>query len=64
MTRTPPPIDSELASELYCDEVLDGQGQFLYLDRVVSVSALDEDEATAFYGVQMEMFSEGDPHGS
>ena len=33
---------SELASELYCDEILDGSGRFLHLDSTVSVSALPE----------------------
>ncbi len=32
---------SELASELYCDEVLDGSGCFQYLDSVRSVSAFE-----------------------
>jgi len=36
--------DSEVASELYVDEVLDGQGRFSYLDSVGSVSALAEAE--------------------
>ena len=58
-------LDSEEASELYVDEVLDGSGRFQYLDRVVSMSALAEAEAAdRFYGVQMDMFSAGDPHGS
>ena len=35
-------IFSELAAELYVNEVLDGQGRFMYLDRVSSVSALPE----------------------
>ena len=38
----PPPIDSELASLLYVDEVLAGDGSFLYIDSDVSVSALPE----------------------
>ena len=36
--------DGEVASELYVDEVLDGSGRLLYLDRVSSVSALPEPE--------------------
>ena len=36
--------DSEEASELYVDEVLDGSGRFSYLDSVGSVSALAEAE--------------------
>ncbi len=35
-------LGSELAAELYVDEVLDGSGRFQYLDRVSSVSALPE----------------------
>ena len=35
---------SELASELYVDEVLAGDGSILQVDRIGSVSALDEDE--------------------
>ena len=34
---------SELAAILYVDEVLDGEGRFLYLDSKSSVSALTED---------------------
>ncbi len=35
------------------------------VDRSLSVSASDEDEANAFYGVQQEIpFPEGDPHGT
>ncbi len=33
---------SSLASEHYCDEVVDGAGRLLYLDKVGSVSALNE----------------------
>jgi len=36
--------DSEEASELYVDEVLDGSGRFSYLDSTGSVSALVEVE--------------------
>ncbi len=54
-------MDSELASLLYVDERVDGAGDFIELRSRVSVSALDEDEADAFYGVEMELFSEGDP---
>ncbi len=50
----PPPLDSELASELYCDEVLDGAGHFQYLDRVVSMSALPE-AGRLLRGAQIEM---------
>ena len=34
-----PHLDSEEASEMYVDDVLDGQGKAGYLDKVVSVSA-------------------------
>ena len=44
MTRiSPPPIESEEASELYVDEVLDGSGSFQYLDKVGSVSGLEQE---------------------
>jgi len=57
-------LGSEEASELYVDEVLDGSGRFLYVDSVVSVSALAEAEAAdRFYGVQQDLFDVGDPHG-
>ena len=32
-------LDSELAALLYCDELVDGDGNFYDLDRSVSVSA-------------------------
>ncbi len=31
-------MESELAAELYVDEVVDGSGRLLYVDKVVSVS--------------------------
>jgi len=44
-----PPLDSELAAELYVDDVLDGGGRPVYLDKVGSVSAVeDEDESCVF----------------
>jgi len=39
-------MHSELASLMYVNEVVDGEGLFLYIDRVVSMSALAEAEAT------------------
>ena len=42
-------MESELAAEMYCDELLDGSGSFQYLDRSVSVSALDEDEDASIH---------------
>ncbi len=38
--------DSEAASELYVDEVLDGSGRFGYLDSVGSMRGLAEAEDT------------------
>ena len=35
---------SEVAAERYCDELVDGRGRPLYLDKVGSVSGLDADE--------------------
>ncbi len=40
LDKLAPPIDSELAAEMYCDEILDGAGRYLHLDRVRSVSGL------------------------
>ncbi len=59
--RRPPPIDSEEASLLYCDEVLDGAGRFLYVDRDVSLSALPEAGAADRF-VQSEMFDQREIH--
>jgi len=36
-----PPLNSEEASEMYVDDVLDGQGRPAYLDKVVSMSELE-----------------------
>jgi len=38
-------LERELAADMYCDEVIDGSGRLLYLDTVVSVSALAEAES-------------------
>ena len=35
-------MQSELACEMYCDEIVDGHGNVLYLDKVVSVSAPED----------------------
>jgi len=35
-------MDSELASEMYVDEVLTGDGQFVRLDNVSRVTAMDD----------------------
>ncbi len=45
--------DSEEASELYVDEVLDGSGRFRYLDSVSSVSALAEAEDSRVWDEQL-----------
>ena len=45
--------DSEEASALYVDEVLDGRGRFCYLDTVGSVSALAEAEASRVWDDQL-----------
>ena len=37
-------LASERAAKDYCNEVVDGSGRLLYLDKVVSVSALVEVE--------------------
>jgi len=55
-------LASEEASELYVDGVLTGDGFPVRVDIPLSVSALAEAEADAFYDVQQ--LSEGDPHGS
>ncbi len=40
MMFRPPPPDSEVAAEMYVDELLDGSGDFQYLDIPGSVSGL------------------------
>jgi len=40
-------VDSELGAVLYVDEVIDGEGRFLQLDRSLSVSAMPESEAAS-----------------
>ena len=35
-------LASELAAELYVDEVIDGSGRLLYVDKDVSMSALPD----------------------
>jgi len=50
MRSSPPASDqfllSEGASEMYVDEVVDGQGRLQYIDRVGSVSALPDGRTT------------------
>ena len=56
---------SELASELYVDDVLTGDGFPVILDIPGSMSAMAEAETrAAFANREMDNFSEGDPHGS
>ena len=56
---------SELASELYVDELLAGDGRILQVDNLLSMSALAEAEARASAGnLHLDRLSEGDPHGS
>jgi len=64
--RRPPPIDSEEASLLYCDEVLAGDGTFLHIDRVDSVSGLVLVRGITPIPewIQRHTRPEGDPHGS
>ena len=45
--------DSEEASELYVDEVLDGSGRFSYLDRTVSMRGLVEVEESRVWDAQL-----------
>ncbi len=40
----PPSIDSEVAAQLYVNEELDGDGNWLHLDKVGSVSGARRDE--------------------
>ncbi len=42
-------LESEAAAEDFCDELLDGAGNILYLDRPGSVSALIEIEEDFVY---------------
>ena len=59
-----PYLETESAAVAYVDERVDGDGILLDVDSTVSVSALSRAEAAdRFYGIQMEMFSEGDLHG-
>ena len=44
-------LASELVSELYCDEVLAGDGSLLQIDSPFSVSALAEAEAADRFSV-------------
>ena len=52
-------LGSELAAVLYCDEILDGAGDFYDIDRTVSVSGQGpRTEADSYYGIQQELFPE------
>ena len=58
-------LGSELAAELYVNEVLDGAGQFQYLDKSGSVSAMVEVEDDFDYVPNHnELFRQEVPHGS
>ncbi len=51
-------LQTELAAEMYVDELLDGQGRSLYLDRVSRVTALTEAETDAEYDPEHVKFNE------
>ncbi len=58
-------MDTELASELYVDEVLTGDGRLVILDTVRSMRGLIRfDSRWDCERNQMEIFPEGSPHGS
>jgi len=58
-------MDSELASELYVDEVLTGDGRLVILDKYRSVSGpIRFDSALDCRLNQLELFPEESPHGS
>ncbi len=64
MKRLAPPIDSEEAAELYVDEVLDGAGRFVHLDKVASVSGLIRfDLVTDRMRPRQILLPKEDPHG-
>jgi len=42
-------IQTELAAEMYTDDLVDGKGQPLYLDSIVSMSGMVEVEVDAEY---------------
>jgi len=59
------PLDSEMAAELYCDEVLTGDGHLIRLDRYRSVSGLVLVRDTlAQMADKVKVRPEGGPHGS
>ena len=58
-------MESELASELYCDEVLTGDGHFVRLDIPGSVSGLIRFDSRWDCELnQLEIFPKESPHGS
>ena len=59
----PPPLDSEVAAEFYCDELLDGQGRWQYLDNPRSVSGLIRSDSPETRPGLILLPKEG-PHGS
>jgi len=58
-------MDSEKASEMYVDEVLDGDGNIQYLDSTVSVRGVIRfDSARGFTRFNISLFPTESPHGS
>ena len=61
------PLDSELAAELYVDEVLNGDGHLVTFDRSSSVSGpirFDLVSSRAVRRIQEKLRLQGGPHGS
>jgi len=58
-------METELASELYCDEVLTGDGRFVILDNQVSVSGMIRFDSRYDCEInQLQFFPKESPHGS
>ena len=58
-------MGSEKASELYCNEVLAGDGEILEVDVMGSMRGMSRDrDFCVQHGYKITMFSEGDPHGT
>ena len=60
-------VASEVGAVLYTDDMVDGDGNFCYLDNRGSVRGLDEDEDTARSArirSYQNHITAGDPHGS
>jgi len=54
-------LQSELAAELYVDEVLAGDGSLLHVDSKGSVRGLSRDEAPLVQVPEIKILSAGDP---